>query len=102
MVEIYVEAGGWEMLGINREAVKMLKDKLVNGCSEAGIGFRLVVAQNDRGEKTFSIKVDRERVGDEVLEADGVKLFIDPVNATWAADLELAYSEQDQAGFVLR
>ena len=90
------------MLGINREAVKMLKDKLVNGCSEAGIGFRLVVAQNERGEKTFSIKVGMEREGDEVLEADGVKLFIDPANAIWATGHELAFNEQDQVGFVLR
>jgi Fe-S cluster assembly iron-binding protein IscA len=94
--------GGWEMLGISREAIKMLKDKLVNGCSEAGIGFRLIVAQDERGEKTFSIKVDTEREGDEVLEADGVKLFIDTANTTWSAGHELAYNEQDQVGFVLR
>lgn len=89
------------MISISPEAVNMLKEKLVMSCSEAGIGFRVLVAADEHGEKTFSIKVDMAREGDQVLEAEGVKVFVDPASAAQAADYELDYIDEPEGGFVL-
>ena len=102
LIQIYIKAGGLDMVCITPEAAKILKKKLVDSCFEAGIGFRMFVEGEHHGEKTFSIKVDKERSGDEVLEADGVRVFIDPTSATQVADHELDYIGEPENGFVLR
>ena len=91
------------MISISPEAVNVLKERLVMSCSEAGIGFRVLVAADERGEKTFSIKIDRAQEGDQVLEAEGVKVFVDPASAAQAADsdYELDYIDEPEGGFVL-
>jgi Fe-S cluster assembly iron-binding protein IscA len=90
------------VLGVSPQSVKELKEKLVNGCSKAGIGFRLLVEQNGHGEKTLGIRIDQEREDDEVFQVDGVRLFVDPTNATWIAGHELDYDVENHGGFVFR
>jgi len=90
------------MMGITSKATAMLKKKLLESCFEAGIGFRMLVAKNECGEKTLVIKPDRAREGDEVLELDGVRIFIDRASAAQAAGRELDCVDDRRSSFLLR
>jgi len=63
---------------ITSRAAAILKEKLLESCYHAGIGFRMRMAVNDCGEKTLFIQPDAVKEDDKTLELDGVKVFMDP------------------------
>jgi Fe-S cluster assembly iron-binding protein IscA len=85
----------------NRAAVR-LREELTHRCFEAGIGFRMVVDTTESGRTTFSIKVDRQRPGDEVMELDGVKVFLGPSSAAQLSNYRLDYQDEPNSGFFMR
>lgn len=89
-------------MGISSKAAAVLKQKLLESCFEAGIGFRMLVEKNECGEKTLVIRPDRAREGDEVLELDGIRIFIDRVCASEAAGRELDCLDSPRRSFLLR
>jgi Fe-S cluster assembly iron-binding protein IscA len=102
LTQIYVEAAGWDVIDISPETIKMLKEQLVKRCSKADIGFRILAARDEHGKRSLVIKVDRPGEGDAVLEADGIKVFVDPASLTGVAEHELDYVDEPDGKFVLR
>jgi Fe-S cluster assembly iron-binding protein IscA len=102
LTQIYMEAAGLDVIDINPEMRKMLKEQLVERCLKADIGFRILATRDEHGETTVIIKVDRPGEGDAILEADGIKVFMDPASLTGAAEHELDYVDEPDGKFVLR
>ncbi len=90
------------MVGTSSKAAKRLREQLINKCFEAGVGFRMLVNTGGSGEATFSIKLDRQQRGDEVIESNGIKLFLDPASAARISDYQLDYQDAPDGGFILK
>jgi Fe-S cluster assembly iron-binding protein IscA len=88
-------------IGISAKAVTQLREQIVNSCVEAGIGFRMDVSTDESGEASFSIKIDRQRQGDEVIESDGIKIFLDRASARQIRGYQLDYQDEPRGGFFL-
>lgn len=57
-----------------------------------GLGLRLAARQND-GEIEYGMGFDEERDGDEVLEAEGLRLYIGPGSQQLLAGVVLDFVE---------
>lgn len=102
LARLYMEAGGLDTLSISPEVAGRLKEKLLERCFEAGIGFRMLVVGGECGETAFSMQVDKACEGDLVLETDGIKVFVDRVSAARADDHQLDYVDEAWGSFILR
>jgi iron-sulfur cluster assembly protein len=90
------------MVTTSIRAARQLREQLIHKCFEAGIGFRMLVEASKSGRASFSIKVDRQHQEDEVIESDGVRVFLDPVSAAKISDFQLDYQDGPGGGFYLR
>lgn len=88
-------------ISISTKAVEQLREQLVNSCLEAGIGFRMDVSTDEASETTFSIRIDRQRRGDKVIESDGIRIFLDPASALQIKGYQLDYEDEPGGGFFL-
>ena len=96
-----IEGGFTDMVTTSNRAASQLREYLIHKCFEAGIGFRMLVEASKSGRVNFSIKVDRQQKEDEVLESNGVKLFLDPVSSAQISDFQLDYQDGPGGGFYL-
>ena len=90
------------MVTTTSKAAKRLREQLIHKCFEAGIGFRMLVSTGESGKATFSIKLDRQHRGDEVMESNGVKVFLDPASVARVSDYQLDYRDESDGGFFLK
>ena len=90
------------MVSTSNKAAEQLREQLLDKCFEAGIGFRMLVNTGKSGKATCSIKLDRQKRGDQVIESKGVKVFLDPTSAAQIADHELDYQDEPDGGFFLK
>ena len=90
------------MFSISSRAVERLREELIHKCFEIGVGFRIAVTTDEFGKATFSMKFDRQRQGDEVIESDGVKLFLDASSAAQIKDCQVDYHDEPGGGFFLK
>ena len=90
------------MITVSDRAVEKLQEQLVQKCFEMGIGFRLLVATDKADKATFSIKIDKQRQGDEVIDLGGVKVLADPSSAAQIRDYWLDYQDEPSGGFSLK
>ena len=90
------------MVNTTNKAAKRLREHLIDKCFEVGIGFRVFVNSSESGKSTFSIKLDRERPQDQIIESNGVKLFLDPASAARISDYQLDYLDEPDDGFFLK
>ncbi len=90
------------MVSASSKAVAKLREQLIHTCFQAGIGFRMVVNTDKSGKATFNIKLDRQRQGDEVMESNGIKVFLDPAGAAQISDYQLDYQDEPDGGFFLK
>ena len=90
------------MVSTSSKAAKRLREQLINKCFEAGIGFRMLINAGEPGKATFSIKLDRQHRADEVIESNGVKVFLDPASAARISDYQLDYQDEPDGGFFLK
>ena len=88
-------------ISISTKAVARLREQIVKSCLEAGIGFRMDVSTDESGEATFSIRIDRQRHGDEVVESDGIKIFLDSASARQIRGYQLDYQDEPEGSFSL-
>jgi Fe-S cluster assembly iron-binding protein IscA len=88
------------MLSLTTAAVEAVRDAAASEGAPAGAGLRLVAEEVD-GELEVAISlVDGPREGDEVVEQDGVRVYLDPVAADALADVELdAHAHDDHFHF---
>jgi len=89
------------MLSISNQAAEKLREELIDKCFQANLGFRILAGGNESGEATFNIKFDMQRQGDEVIESDGVKVFLDASNAAQIKGCHIDYSDKPGGGFFL-
>lgn len=90
------------MINVSGKALNKLHEWLTQKYFETGIGFRLVTNTNESGKPTYSIKLDRQCQGDEVVEVNGIKFLLDPATAVEFTGYELSYLDEPDGGFVLR
>ena len=90
------------MVTTSNRAARQLREQLIYKCFEAGIGFRMLVEASKSGRANFSIKVDRQHQEDEVIESNGVRVFLDPVSAAKISDFQLDYQDGPDGGFYLK
>jgi len=102
LAQACLEAGGLDMIDISPESVDLLKERLIKSCFELGIGFRLFMEDDELSEETLILKMDKVRKGDEIVEANGVKVFIDPAIDVRTAECELDYIGNHSASFVIK
>jgi Fe-S cluster assembly iron-binding protein IscA len=89
------------MLNISSQAAEKLREELIDKCFQANLGFRILVGDSESGEATFNIKFDLQRQGDEVIESDGVKVFLDTSSAAQIKDGQVCYRDEPGGGFFL-
>lgn len=89
------------MIAISNKAIEQLREQLICKCFEAGIGFRVLVDTGESGKETFSIKLDRQCQGDEVVDSNDIKVFLDPFSAARIGKYQLDYNEGHGGGFFL-
>lgn len=89
------------MIHVSTRAVGKLKEELVQKCLDAGIGFRIMVNTDEAGKVNSSMKFDRQRQGDMVIDLGGVKLFSDPTSVARVRDYHLDYLDNPDGGFFL-
>jgi Fe-S cluster assembly iron-binding protein IscA len=89
------------MLTTSYIAAEKLKEQLVSKLREVGIGFRVNINADESGKLIFSIKLDRQRKGDKVIESDGIKIFLDPTSAPQVEGYKLDYQDEPRGGFFL-
>jgi len=90
------------MVSTSNKAAKQLREQLINKCFEAGIGFRMLINAGEPGKATFSIKLDRQHRGDEVIESNGIRVFLDPASAARISGYQLDYQDEPDGGFFLK
>jgi len=88
-------------ISISRKAVAGLRKQLVQKCFEAGVGFRMLVNTDNSGKATFTIKLDKKRQRDEVIQSGDVNLFLDPSSAARISGYQLDYQDEPGGGFFL-
>ena len=89
------------MVTTSNRAARQLREQLIHKCFEVGIGFRMLVESSKSGQPNFSIKVDRQHQEDEVIESNGVRVFLDPASAAQISDFQLDYQDGPGGGFYL-
>jgi Fe-S cluster assembly iron-binding protein IscA len=89
------------MIQVSSRAVEKLREELVQKCLDAGIGFRIMVNTDETGKITSTMKFDRQRQDDLVIDLGGVKLFAEPINVSNMKDYHLDYLENPDGGFFL-
>lgn len=90
------------MMTTSERAAQKLRDNLVQWCLDAGLGFRVVNNNRETDPAVFNIKLDKECPGDEVIVSQGIRIFLDPVNAAALNDHELDYVDGPACGFCLK
>ncbi len=89
------------MIQVSTKAVDRLKEELVQKCLDAGIGFRIMVNTDDTGKISSTMKFDRQRLDDLVIDLGGVKLFSDRNSVAQVRDYHLDYLDNPEGGFFL-
>ncbi len=89
------------MIHVSTRAVNKLREELIQKCLDAGIGFRITVNNDELGKVTSSMRFDRQRQDDMVIDLGGVKLFSDPGSISQVKDYHLDYLDNPDGGFFL-
>jgi Fe-S cluster assembly iron-binding protein IscA len=89
------------MINVSTKAVDKLKEELVQKCLEAGIGFRIIIDINGEGKITSTMRFDRQRHEDVVIDLGAVKLFSDPASILQMKNYHLDYLDNPDGGFFL-
>jgi len=88
-------------LTVSDKAAEKLKEDLIQRCLNVGLGYRLINNTAEPGKDTFSMELDKEHPGDEVVVLNGIRVFLDPANAARLKDYELDYLDEPSGGFLL-
>ena len=80
------------MIRITDSAATQLRE-LLNDKAEEGVGLRLMVEKGGCAGFQYSMKIDQQAEGDEVVEKDGVHFFVDAASQSFLKDCEVDYVE---------
>lgn len=90
------------MITVSDKAAEKLDEELIQRCLDAGLGFRVVNDNHEPGHTVFSIKLDKECPGDEVVTSHGIRIFLGPADAALLENCELDYLDEPTGGFCLK
>jgi Fe-S cluster assembly iron-binding protein IscA len=84
------------MLTLTDSAKEMVRDMVSAGDAPAGSGLRIAVVQDDGEGADLSIEVAGEPAeGDQVLDEDGMRIFLEPEAASLLDDKILDAERHD-------
>jgi Fe-S cluster assembly iron-binding protein IscA len=89
------------MIHISSRCGDKLKDELVQQCLDAGIGFRVLATLDAAGHLHCTMKFDRQRQDDMVINLGETKCFMDPETAGRLKDYTMDYLDNPDGGFYL-
>lgn len=90
------------MIIASDRAIEKLREQLIERCFKTGIGFRILVTTHERGEPTFTIRVDTQHREDKVMVLGNIKAFLDSTIVTRIGDYQLDYLDEPDGGFIMR
>jgi Fe-S cluster assembly iron-binding protein IscA len=90
------------MIELEFKALERLKEKLLESCYDAGIGYRMLITKTETEEISCILKLDIKREGDQVVEGNGMRIFLDPESALHMQDNELEFLDIYNDNFILR
>lgn len=86
------------MVQITDVAAKKVEEFLAGqGKSAADAGLRVGVKGGGCSGFTYSLAIDEQRDGDQVFEANGIKVYVDELSMRYVDDSEVDYVETLQA-----
>jgi Fe-S cluster assembly iron-binding protein IscA len=88
-------------MNTSKRAARVLNEKLTGMFYAEDIGFR-VKQSAELSDPRITISLDKKGPEDEVLEASGVKLLLDPVSAAALRNYELDFKPVPEAGFLIK
>jgi iron-sulfur cluster assembly protein len=84
------------MLTLTESAKEMVRDMVSAGDAPEGSGLRIAAAHDDEGGPALSLELATEPAeGDQVLDEDGLLVFIEPEAATMLDDKILDAQRHD-------
>lgn len=86
----------------SEKAAEKLKNRLVQRCIDAGLGYRITGHPAESGSAILNMQLDKKRPGDEVLVSNGISFLLDPADASLFKDCELDYIDGPDGGFYLK
>jgi len=89
------------MIVASDRAIEKLRERLIESAFKAGLGFRMLVTADKRGQRSFIIKLDRQHPEDRVVELGNVKAFLDSTTAGQIGDRQIDYLDEPDGGFIL-
>jgi Fe-S cluster assembly iron-binding protein IscA len=98
LVDAYLRSGGLDRISISEQAERAIAQHLLKKCRESLIGFRLIMAEEDR----LLMSIGTPRNGDDIYERNGLLLFADQSSAAVLDTYQLDYTECPSPSFVLR
>jgi len=81
------------MITLTPQAIRELRLLLESRQAESGAGLRLLVEKGGCAGMQYSMKIDAPAAGDKVVEADGVRLLVDPVSLGYLRDVTVDYTD---------
>ncbi len=90
------------MIALESKAFEKLKQKLLESCLDAGIGYRILVTKKGSGEISCVLKLGTKNEGDQVIECDGMRIFLDPVSSLYMQNNDLKFLYISDGSFMLR
>lgn len=90
------------MISISHKASEVLKDKLVRDCANAGMGFRVILAERQGGKTVYSLQLSQTLEGDLISEANGVRVFISTAVESQIGERELDVDQDNEGRLFFR
>ena len=81
------------MITVHENAVKYLKEILSADGAKKGDGLRLLVERGGCAGMQYGMKIDNAADGDEVIESEGVRLYVDRNSLKFLHECEIQYSD---------
>jgi Fe-S cluster assembly iron-binding protein IscA len=86
----------------SEKATEKLKEEMLNRFKKLGLGFRVYQDKEGENDSRLALKLDKINSDDEILDLQGVRLYLDPVIALKFKDLELDYIDGPSGGFIIK
>lgn len=90
------------MIGTTEKAAGKLKEDLLEKIFRVGLGFRIDLETDEKGQRTYTIKLDNRCATDEVVDSHGVKVFLGHYIASQLKELELDYIDSPEETFYFK
>jgi iron-sulfur cluster assembly protein len=81
------------MLNVTQNAVRHLRTLLQAQPADGGKGLRVQIEKGGCSGLHYEMTLDEQKTGDEIVESDGMKFFVDSESADYLKGATLDYRE---------